>query len=637
MNAIEYRPEIDGLRAVAIVPVILFHLGAGWLPGGYLGVDVFFVISGFLITSILLREMTAGQFSFKRFWARRVRRIMPALLLVTAATLGAAWILVFPPDRPAIGRQAAATLVSVANFYFWRFASDYWGPQAEDSPFLHAWSLAVEEQFYVFFPVLLSLLVRWFPRRIVVGLLAILAVSLCLFIYGVQARPSATFYLLPTRAWELATGAVLAAVIHGRKGSVVALPGAAILAGAGLVATVASYFVVPVLSVWAVVPVIGAALVIWCGQNGLTKALLSLPALVYVGKISYSLYLWHWPVIVLSRHLGYDVPASVLMAIMTALAVASYHLVEEPFRRGTNVLPQIAAGFGSILIAASVVALVTPPLCDVSGFRQQTYSAYFNIHPHYDKPADRAEVLKALHATESVTAASAYIGDGIVIGSEDGPPRVVVLGDSHGCVWAHAISAACEEADLKVALYCMAGVRPFFSVPPLREQHCHRLTSDEKYQYDLTRIRRIEMWKPDVVFVCARWAIVQPGDADGLLTYLQTHARRVVLVEQPPELAGVGRNYVAEVAAFRCIRPVANTTQYWPQGNAGQFDAGRRLIRSLTARFPKCEVLPTVDLLLQNGRVWFLDGDKLLYKDDNHLTTDGTSLAASRIRDLLSR
>lgn len=382
MNAIEYRPEIDGLRAVAIVPVILFNLGAGWLPGGYLGVDVFFVISGFLITSILLREMTAGQFSFKRFWARRVRRIMPALLLVTVATLVATWILVFPPDRPAIGRQAAATLLSVANFYFWRFAGDYWGSQAEDSPFLHAWSLAVEEQFYVFFPVILSLIVRWFPRRIVVGLLAILVGSLCLFIYGVQARPSATFYLLPTRAWELATGAVLAAMMHGPKGSVVARPEAAILAGVGLAATVASYFVVPVLSVW---------------------------------------------------------------------------------------------------------------------------------------------------------------------------------------------------------------------------------------------------------------AVVQPGDADGLLAYLQAHARRVVLVEQPPELAGVGRNHVAEIAAFRGIRPIANTRQSWPQGNAEQFDAGRRVIRTLTARFPKCEVLPTVDLLLENGRVWFLDGNKLLYKDDNHLTTDGTSLAASRIRDLLSR
>lgn len=164
MEAIAYRPDIDGLRAVAIIPVILFHLGVGWLRGGYLGVDVFFVISGFLITSILLREMAAGQFSFRRFWSRRVRRILPALLLVTAATLAVTWAMVFPPDRPDIGRQAVATLLSFANFYFWRHANNYWGPQAEDSPFLHAWSLAVEEQFYILFPLYLFALNRWAPR-----------------------------------------------------------------------------------------------------------------------------------------------------------------------------------------------------------------------------------------------------------------------------------------------------------------------------------------------------------------------------------------------------------------------------------------------------------------------------------------
>ena len=142
-------------------------------------------------------EMTERRFSFRQFWARRIRRILPALLVVTAATLAATWVLVFPPDRPAIGRQAVSTLLSFANFYFWRHANNYWGPQAEDSPFLHAWSLSVEEQFYVVFPVILFFLIGRGGRWLVWGLLAIVVCSLCLFLFGLHTRPSATFYLLP--------------------------------------------------------------------------------------------------------------------------------------------------------------------------------------------------------------------------------------------------------------------------------------------------------------------------------------------------------------------------------------------------------------------------------------------------------
>ena len=156
MAQIGYRPEIDGLRAVAVIPVILFHMGLSWIPGGFIGVDVFFVISGFLITSIIKTELDQGGFSFSNFWARRVRRILPAMIFVSACTLAFAYVFVFLPEQQAIGKQALAALFSVANIYFWLSTGDYWGNASEESPFLHAWSLSVEEQFYLFFPIFKS-------------------------------------------------------------------------------------------------------------------------------------------------------------------------------------------------------------------------------------------------------------------------------------------------------------------------------------------------------------------------------------------------------------------------------------------------------------------------------------------------
>ncbi|MEM8671745.1 MAG: acyltransferase [Planctomycetota bacterium] len=209
MAGIEYRPEIDGLRAFAVIPVILFHFGADWIPGGFVGVDVFFVISGFLITSILKRDLENGTFSIRDFWARRIRRILPAMIFVTACTLAVSHAFVFRPEQLKIGEQALASVLSLANVYFWRHTGDYWGTEAEQSPFLHAWSLSVEEQFYLFFPCILWLIYRYRPRWLQGFVLAGIVGSLALFLWGVEAHPTATFYLLPTRIWELGAGSLL--------------------------------------------------------------------------------------------------------------------------------------------------------------------------------------------------------------------------------------------------------------------------------------------------------------------------------------------------------------------------------------------------------------------------------------------
>src|SRR3546814_42283 len=204
-----YRPDIDGLRALAILPVVLFHARIPGFSGGYVGVDVFFVISGFLIAGIIAGEIEEGRFTVARFYERRARRILPALFTVIAVSFALAWVVALPEAFTDFARSATATALFVSNLYFWQ-ASDYFSAAAEYRPLLHTWSLAVEEQFYIFFPWFLVLLLRW-RRAWLAGAVALgFAVSLAASIYGTAAAPSATFYLLPTRGWELLCGVALA-------------------------------------------------------------------------------------------------------------------------------------------------------------------------------------------------------------------------------------------------------------------------------------------------------------------------------------------------------------------------------------------------------------------------------------------
>lgn len=166
MSAIRYRPEVDGLRAVAVIPVVLFHLGATWIPGGFVGVDVFFVISGFLISSIILKEQAASTFTFTGFWMRRVRRILPAMLAMLIATSIAGYFILFGPSWRSLGQQVFSAIGIYANFEMWQLSGNYWGPEAENAPLLHTWSLSVEEQFYLFYPLILLTLLKFTPKRV---------------------------------------------------------------------------------------------------------------------------------------------------------------------------------------------------------------------------------------------------------------------------------------------------------------------------------------------------------------------------------------------------------------------------------------------------------------------------------------
>jgi peptidoglycan/LPS O-acetylase OafA/YrhL len=336
-----YRPDIDGLRAVAVLSVVFCHAGFGF-PGGYVGVDVFFVISGFLIAGLIQKELKQGTFTLANFWERRVRRIMPALLVVTVVTMVAGWFMLMPDAYASMGKSVVGLALLGSNVQFWR-DTGYFDTAAEEKPMLHTWSLSVEEQFYLFVPLFLLLLARKSQLHRAFMLLAVAAIlSLGLSVYGTHRYPTATFYLLPTRAWELFAGALLAFFPEKWFGGsqrwkeVTAVLGMILI----LVPCFAYDHETRFPGLTALPPVLGTAMLIWSGTLSerlpvLSRVLASRPV-VFIGLISYSLYLWHWPFFSFSRYQSIkslpELERVVLILISVIVAIISWRFVEIPFR-----------------------------------------------------------------------------------------------------------------------------------------------------------------------------------------------------------------------------------------------------------------------------------------------------------------
>ncbi len=336
----DYRREIDGLRALAVLPVILFHAGFQSFRGGFVGVDVFFVISGYLITTIILTELEQGRFSIINFYERRARRILPALFLVMFVCLPFAWLWLLPEDMKSFSQSLVAVSVFASNVLFWK-KSGYFDTAAEFKPLLHTWSLAVEEQYYVFFPIFLVLSWRLGKSKIC-GLLAIVfVVSLAVAQWASLAEPEAGFYLLPTRGWELLVGVFIAFFVTSSPNVCIPTHIRDVGGFIGLALIVYAIFAfdkeTPFPSLYTLAPTIGTALLIVCAMQGtIICRLLGNKILVGIGLVSYSSYLWHQPLLSFARHLSLGEPSKVLRGGLAALSLAlgylSWKCVELPFR-----------------------------------------------------------------------------------------------------------------------------------------------------------------------------------------------------------------------------------------------------------------------------------------------------------------
>ena len=444
----KYRPEIDGLRALAVVPVILYHAGFPGFSGGFLGVDIFFVISGYLIGGIIYSELLSGSFSILRFYERRARRILPALFAVTLASTVAAWLWLSPEALSDYGKSLVAVTAFASNIHFWREAG-YFATDAGLNPLLHTWSLAVEEQFYIFFPLLMAAMMLFARGAVVPVLLGLTGVSLGLAEWTSRDHADAAFYLIHTRAWELFAGAILA-ICGGelaQRGSVVREA----LAGLGLALCLISFAVFDTSfrhpSLYTLAPVLGAVLLIGAATSEtLAGKLLSQRLLVGIGLISYSLYLVHQPVFAFMRIAeARDIePVEFIVPILAcfALAFVLWKFVEQPFRDRSVVST-------AWLTRAALAAFVVPLAIGMLAWKLEGFSG--RISPEVNEiltlmQNGQQERAKSIHAgrcrfNKEMGNLEAFFKGWDCLPKGDGP-AILVYGDSHSADKAWALQSA---------------------------------------------------------------------------------------------------------------------------------------------------------------------------------------------------
>lgn len=518
MATLAYRADIDGLRAVAVLPVLFFHVGAPGMSGGYVGVDVFFVISGFLITSILHQEIGQGRFSIARFYERRIRRLWPALVVVIAATASLAFALLLPSLLRDFGQSLIAMTFFGSNILFFLEAGYFDGP-AELKPLLHTWSLAVEEQFYLFFPPVLIVLhrlrARWAIAPVLVGSWL---VSLGLSVAALKGYPSAVFYLLPFRAWELLFGAILAVgvVPPFRRRLSASLSG--LVGLVMIVVPVVTYSPTTPFPGWAAVPpCLGTAMVIHAGlleQGGWSARLLSAGPLVFVGKISYSLYLWHWPIVVFARYLGPDghldlgLGAGVVVA-STVAAGLSWRFVERPFRTADGGFSARTMFLGALSVSLVWIAL--------GGAFHATGGFPGRLSPTALEFASALEDFDPVPEACGTWRGSSGLGAGFCrIGDASAErPTYFLWGDSHAGILVHGANIAAQAAG-RAGLYSnLAGCPPLVGVS--KDESVSDAAVDGECALINARVLEVLEREPeiDTVILVGRWAYYANGRGVG--------------------------------------------------------------------------------------------------------------------------
>lgn len=544
--------EIQGLRALAAVLVLIFH--AKFLSGGFIGVDIFYVISGFLITGLLLKELnTTGRISLKAFYLRRSKRLLPASFLVLFVTAIFAWLVLPPISRGSIGRDLIATTLYISNYLFAWWENDYQNLNATPSPFIHYWSLAVEEQFYIFWPLLLIALAKLKSARKFVAAFSLVTVtSFVLGVWLTIVAPIWAFYSLPTRAWELSVGALIALLPSFRRQSPwLASTGAVLLAISAFwlnerTAFPGLYALVPVLGAAALLSSIGA----WPRP---LKLLATNDVSVWLGRISYPLYLWHWPVLVLpiallSRDLNlWERLAALLVTVI--LADLTTRFVEEPFRLKSYpprriVLTTIIAMAMALLVGFGISKSTTSSIL-VDG-KQVTLASIESRPTPYDDGCH-------LNYRESVSPLCEF-------GELDNAKTVVLYGDSHAVQWFPALEKLAREKGFKLVTLTKSACP---SIDVIRDSvGAFKMSNCAAWRANV--IARITLERPDLIILSSFEHFVPPGDprnveqwwADGSLrTYetLKPLASKVIYIMDTPLPRRNIPNCLTRTSADKCL------------------------------------------------------------------------------------
>ena len=617
----KYRPEIDGLRALAVVPVILFHAGFELFSGGFVGVDVFFVISGYLITTILIEDIDNKRFSVVNFYERRARRILPALFFVMLVCIPFAWMWMLPSQMKDFSQSLVAVSLFASNILFWR-ESGYFDAAAEEKPLLHTWSLAVEEQYYVLFPIFLILAWRFGKNRVFWMIVLMAAISLLLSEWGWRNRATANFYLAPTRAWELFAGSIAAFIVQ-KQGVQKNNP----LATLGLAAIVFSIFfydeTTPFPSVYALVPVLGVVLlVLYADKETIAARLLSTKGFVGIGLISYSAYLWHQPLFAFARIQQEEQPSPTLMLTLglasIAFAFLSWMYVEKPFRYSLK--------SRKIIFLASFTALAIP----------------FSIGLFW-----LSEIQKEVPNGNKLTGIDCEdfrgVGSASCINSNHKNANLTVLiwGDSHSLALRKDVVV---PKDVNVISIGHSGCAPLIGL--YRFDGIGNSTNCNNKEVILNYANYINDIKPDIVVLVARWPLYLNGlerkgvrqsdhhmltnsdenmslvlNSDSFRKELVLHklkdtvdylsAKKVYVLVSPPDLADVG------LTRFNLRKEVI------PYSKIKSYNAA---VKDIIDEKDAFDVIDSKELFCAEGVCRLSTKGFSLYDDDNHVSFLGSRI-----------
>lgn len=545
-----YRPDIDGLRSIAVTAVVLFHAGLTALPGGYVGVDVFFVISGYLITRQVVSGVSRGSFSFAEFYLRRARRLLPAALFTIAATLAVALIFLSPIRIVEIAKSAAAASISLSNVYFWKEAG-YWADSSANQPLLHTWSLSVEEQFYLVWPLLIFALLRWLPKATLPLLIAGTAFSVVVTTYFTLRSPDAAFYLTPFRTYEFALGALCVWIerVQWRNGRLShGARHATWLLGIGLIFFAIFTFDEHGVTFpgWrALIPTVGAVLLIVARRPLHLDALLSNAFMRYIGLRSYSIYLVHWPILVFAQEFFGELTTlmgTTCVVLTVLIAEAQYRLIERPFRiRGGHATEQQTLSHRSRrfmkhampALGAAVVICIASATSAWSASRPEAYASEVRAVVTLDHDRIIGERRVETNALCNAERTGALCGE-----LADNAPNILVLGDSiapEGFLLARELA---PKANI------LTGEQA--ACPPLLELEAIAHVDQECLDFNEARLDETSRIASDIdlVVVSMRLTVDREQEISELVEWLR---------EQVPAVAVVGMNAHYDQSAWRTV------------------------------------------------------------------------------------
>jgi peptidoglycan/LPS O-acetylase OafA/YrhL len=665
----QYRREIDGIRSLAVLPVILFHAGFEQFRGGFVGVDVFFVISGYLITGILLAELESGRFSIAGFYERRARRILPALFVVILACLPFAWLWMTPGQIGDFGKSVVAVVFFVSNIFFWS-QKGYFGPDEELKPLLHTWSLGVEEQYYLFFPLFLAFAWRFGRTRVFWAVVVMALGSLALSEYASRAFQNANFYLTPTRAWELLAGSIAAFVARGGSPRI-SIGAANAVTLAALAAVLVPIFLysssTPFPGLTALLPVGGTALLIlFAGPETLAGRLLGLKPLVGVGLISYSAYLWHQPLFAFARLRSLAVPSPWLMGALSLLSLLlawlSWRFVEQPFRKGGTLLPTRRPLFIASAVACLAMVGVGLGVQSGGGLAGRFDPALVKLVATGAQLPDETCFYDRFRGLPVHPVKACQHPDAA------GHTGVLLLGDSHGLAIARPLGAALAAAGLG---HYEMGYRSCVPVPGFRRfggaeefpcdafsrgvlDHAARsgigtIVFTARFPLYLLGTRfdngegGVEAGEPISIDTLAALSVSDDAarqtrvlaELDRQLRRL-SHRFRIVLVEPIPEAGWDAPTMLFKQRVFTGSTGDVTTPLERYQARSAAVMA---LFDRLEREEPNIRVARVARALCNpaTGRCSNTHGQRVLYQDDDHLSPDGAALVVPIIMQAITR